>query len=75
MNSVILKDIPFDSFVYFLHSYVVVPDDSSLVIAETKYGTNTFCSVIKEDNIFGCQFHPEKSGIIGLRVYRNFIYN
>ena len=75
MNSVILKDIPLDSFVYFLHSYVVVPDDSSLIMAETKYGTSTFCSVIKKDNIFGCQFHPEKSGTIGLRIYRNFIYN
>lgn len=47
---------------------------SNLVIAETEYSPNTFCSVIKRDNVVGCQFHPERSGLVGLQVYRKFAF-
>jgi glutamine amidotransferase len=57
---------------YFVHSYYVEPDDESLVAGETDYGI-TMCSVIAKDNLVATQFHPEKSGDIGLRLYDNFI--
>jgi len=69
----ILNNIPSNSLMYFVHSYFIQPEDKNLIAAETTYGENTFCSVINKDNIFGCQFHPEKSGEIGLKIYKNFI--
>lgn len=57
---------------YFVHSYYVEPDDKSLVVGETEYGI-PFCSVIAKDNLIATQFHPEKSGEVGLKVYDNFI--
>jgi glutamine amidotransferase len=57
---------------YFVHSYYVVPEDKSLVAGETEYGI-TFCSVIARDNLVATQFHPEKSGEVGLKIYQNFI--
>jgi len=57
---------------YFVHSYYVEPDDRSLVAGETDYGTN-ICSVIARGNLIATQFHPEKSGEFGLRMYDNFI--
>ncbi len=73
LKTAILRDILPGDYVYFVHSYVVVPTDPACIIAETNYGPNNFCSVILKDNIIGCQFHPEKSGIVGLKIYRNFI--
>ena len=69
----ILHDIDIEDSFYFLHSYVVSPKDLSLVVAETNHGTNTFCSVIKKGNIVGCQFHPERSGVAGLKIFKNFV--
>lgn len=57
-------------FMYFVHSYYVVPNDKKLVIATTTYGKETYCSAIKKKNIFATQFHPEKSGEVGLQVYK-----
>jgi len=57
---------------YFVHSYYVDPDDAGLVASETEYGI-PFCSVIAKDNLIATQFHPEKSGEVGLKVYDNFI--
>ncbi len=57
---------------YFVHSYYVEPDDKSLVVGETDYGI-TFCSVVARGNLVATQFHPEKSGADGLKMYDNFI--
>jgi glutamine amidotransferase len=60
------------AYFYFVHSYYPAPDDPSVVIGETDYGV-TFASVLARDNIVATQFHPEKSGDAGLRMYRNFL--
>ena len=57
---------------YFVHSYYVKPEDGSLVAGETEYGI-PFCSVVAKDNLVATQFHPEKSGEVGLKIYDNFI--
>jgi glutamine amidotransferase len=57
---------------YFVHSYYVEPEDKGLVAGETEYGI-PFCSVIAKDNLIATQFHPEKSGGVGLKIYDNFI--
>jgi glutamine amidotransferase len=64
--------IPDGSYFYFVHSYVPAPADSAVTIGETDYGV-TFPSVVAKDNIVATQFHPEKSGEMGLRMYGNFI--
>jgi glutamine amidotransferase len=68
----IFRDIPDKANFYFVHSYYAEPDDRSLIAADTKYGV-AFGSVLVRDNLIGTQFHPEKSGEIGLKVYRNFL--
>jgi imidazole glycerol-phosphate synthase subunit HisH len=60
------------SYFYFVHSYYPQPADPEVVIGETEYGVN-FASVIARDNIVATQFHPEKSGEAGLRMYSNFL--
>lgn len=57
---------------YFLHSFHCVPENKSLIVSSTEYG-ETFCSVIQDKNISGCQFHPEKSHSSGLEVFSNFL--
>jgi glutamine amidotransferase len=59
------------SFVYFVHSYYVVPSESDLAVTTTLYG-DEFVSSVARDNVFACQFHPEKSQRIGLRILENF---
>ena len=68
----IFEGIPDDSYFYFVHSYYPQPDDERVVIGETEYGV-TFASVLARDNIVATQFHPEKSGEMGLRMYANFL--
>ncbi len=65
------KDIDNESYVYFVHSYHLKAKDEKIVKATCDYGVNFHASVEK-DNIFGCQFHPEKSGDIGLKILKNF---
>ena len=71
-NSKIFKGIENKSHMYFVHSYELVPKDKNVIIATTDYSSNIVCSVEK-DNIFGTQFHPEKSDKIGLKIIDNFI--
>ena len=71
-ESKIFKDIENNSHMYFVHSYEFIPKDKSVISATTDYSSNIVCSVEKE-NIFGTQFHPEKSDIIGLKIINNFI--
>jgi glutamine amidotransferase len=68
----IFDGIPDESYFYFVHSYAPHPDDPSVVIGETDY-SETFASVLARDNIVATQFHPEKSGEMGLRMYANFL--
>lgn len=67
----LLKDIPDDSAFYFVHSYYVEPDDPADITTLTDYGIK-FTSIASRDNIFGIQFHPEKSSSLGLRILKNF---
>ncbi len=71
-DSKIFKDIENYSHMYFVHSYEFVPEDKSVISATTDYSSNIVCSVEKE-NIFGTQFHPEKSDKIGLKIIDNFL--
>ena len=57
---------------YFLHSYHCVPEDKDIIVSTTEYGQK-FCSAINSKNIFGCQFHPEKSHDSGLKIFSNFL--
>ena len=68
----IFKGIENNSHMYFVHSYELIPEDKNVVTATTHYSTNIVCSVEKQ-NIFGTQFHPEKSDKIGLKIIDNFI--
>lgn len=68
----IFAGIPDQSFFYFVHSYYPSPDDPAVVIGETEYGV-AFPSVVARDNVVATQFHPEKSGEMGLRMYANFL--
>ncbi len=71
-ESSIFKGIENNSHMYFVHSYEFVPEDKNVISATTDYSSNIVCSVEKE-NIFGTQFHPEKSDKIGLKIISNFI--
>ena len=64
--------IPEESYVYFVHSYYLKAGDEKIVTAAAEYGTTIHASVEK-DNIFACQFHPEKSSKVGLTILNNFI--
>ena len=68
----IFKDIPNDAYVYFVHSYYLKADDENIVTATTEYGVHIHASVEKE-NVFACQFHPEKSSDVGLHILKNFV--
>ena len=71
-DSKLFKDIEKFSHMYFVHSYEFIPEDKNVISATTDYSSNIVCSLEKE-NIFGVQFHPEKSDKIGLRIIDNFI--
>lgn len=68
----LFKGLEEDSYVYFVHSYYLKAADESIVKATTEYGTLIHASVEK-DNIFACQFHPEKSSEVGLTILKNFV--
>ncbi len=71
-DSPLFRGIPNHTDFYFVHSYVVEPTDDSVTEATTEYGVR-FCSVIRRGSIIATQFHPEKSGVHGLRLYANFL--
>lgn len=70
-NGRLFKGIDEQAYVYFVHSYYLKSDDESIVKASTEYATHIHASVEK-DNVFACQFHPEKSGDVGLQILKNF---
>ncbi len=71
-ESKIFKDIKNKSHMYFVHSYEFIPEDKSVISATTDYSSKIVCS-IERDNLFGTQFHPEKSDKTGLKVIDNFL--
>lgn len=58
-------------YMYFVHSYIVQPQDSTVILANSRYGNIEFCSGIQLPNVFACQCHPERSGVEGIKVYQN----
>jgi glutamine amidotransferase len=68
----LFEDIAESTYVYFVHSLYPVPKDKKIVCTTTEYGT-TFTSAVASKNIYGTQFHPEKSGDVGLKILKNFV--
>ncbi len=71
-KSILFKGIKQNSDFYFTHSYIVVPKDKKIIIGETSYGKK-FVSAVNKGNIYGVQFHPEKSSVAGTKMIKNFI--
>lgn len=68
----ILKDIAENENMYFVHSFCANPDDKKAILSTTVYSDHKFCSTVQRNNIYGCQYHPEKSAIAGLKIITNF---
>ncbi len=71
-NAKLFRGLPTEPYVYFVHSYYLQAEEPEIVAATTEYGVTVHASVEK-DNIFACQFHPEKSGETGLAILKNFV--
>ena len=71
-NGRLFKGLPEDSYVYFVHSYYLKAEDESIVTATTEYSTHIHASV-EYENVFACQFHPEKSSDVGIQILKNFV--
>lgn len=71
-GTALFKGIAEGAYVYFVHSYYLKAEDEAVVAASAGYGTHIHAAV-EQGNVFGCQFHPEKSGEVGLAILRNFI--
>jgi len=71
-DQTILNGISREDFFYFVHSFTAKPDEK-FRLADTDYGGRRISAVIKKENLYGCQFHPEKSGEAGLRIMQNFV--
>ncbi len=68
----LFRNLPADPYVYFVHSYYLKAEEEEIVTATTEYGTHIHASV-EQDNVFACQFHPEKSSDMGLQILKNFV--
>lgn len=64
-----LQPVPPQTHMYFVHSYYVLPAADDFILSHTSYGATTFCSSVQKKNVFACQFHPERSGPTGLKMY------
>jgi glutamine amidotransferase len=72
-DGTILQDLPADPAVYFVHSFMAEPDDPGHRLADCDYGGQRVGAVVRRDHLHGCQFHPEKSGPVGLKILENFL--
>jgi glutamine amidotransferase len=70
-NKTIFAGISSGEYMYFVHSYIVRPQDEHVVLATSRYGNIEFCSSLQKGSVFACQFHPERSGPWGIRMYQN----
>ena len=68
----LFANLPEEPYVYFVHSYYLRAADEGIVTATTEYSTHIHASVEK-DNVFACQFHPEKSSDVGIQILKNFV--
>ncbi len=73
-GSTVLSGLSDGTHMYVVHSDYVEPSDAENILAETRFGQVEFCSVVKNGNTTGVQFHPERSGEDGIRIYRNFLF-
>lgn len=73
INLTFLNNIKDLSFFYFIHSFQVQIKNTNNILSYTEYGENKFCSMVGHENIFGTQFHPEKSGKVGEKLLSNFL--
>lgn len=71
-NGRLFRGVPENSYVYFVHSFYLKAEDETIVKASTEYGTHIHASV-EQGNVFACQFHPEKSSEVGLKILKNFV--
>ncbi len=71
-HGTLLEDVAAGTPMYFVHSYVFEPESRSVVRAVARYGETPFCAALESGPVAGCQFHPERSGVTGLSVYRSF---
>tara|TARA_B100000315_G_scaffold256570_1_gene302791 strand:- start:1206 stop:1847 length:642 start_codon:yes stop_codon:yes gene_type:complete len=72
-DKTLLEDNKIKDEVYFIHSFMAVPSNESYRVADCVYGGHKIAAVVMKDNITGCQFHPEKSGEVGLKIIKKFI--
>ena len=70
-HGTLLDRIDDGEYMYFVHSYTVQPQDSNVILSNSRYGHIEFCSSIQYHNVFACQFHPERSGPDGMKLYHN----
>lgn len=70
-NESLLQGLAPGANMYFVHSYFADPTKKTDVLAETQYHGFTYCSAVERENVFGCQFHPEKSDVAGIQIYKN----
>lgn len=70
-HGTLLDRIEEGEYMYFVHSYTAQPQDSNLILSLSRYGHIEFCSSIQHKNVFACQFHPERSGPEGIKLYHN----
>jgi glutamine amidotransferase len=69
----ILAGLGDDPYCYFVHSFAAVPESADVLLSQTVYGDLSLTAVVRRENIWGCQFHPEKSGETGLKIISNFL--
>jgi len=74
-KNTLLMENEFNNWVYFVHSYHAVPDQSNIVTAQIRYGSENLTAIIENDNLLACQFHPEKSGKTGEKLLRRWLEN
>jgi glutamine amidotransferase len=70
-KSPLFNGLPNREYMYFVHSFYAQPTDADVIVSTTQYGPTKFCSSLRRNNVYGCQFHPERSGPRGLHIYRN----
>ena len=74
-KNILLKENELNNWVYFVHSYHAVPNNSDIVAAQINYGSEKLTAIIEKDNLLACQFHPEKSGKTGEKLLRRWLEN
>lgn len=72
-KSTICKNLKNDEWVYYVHSFFPIPEEKDIVSAWTRYGSSRFAAVVERDNVFGTQFHPEKSHVTGAKILANYV--